>query len=84
MSNRYAVINIFNVVTNVTIWDGQSEWTPDYYQAFDAEGVPVGGPTPQTAVPDTDPPTAQIGFVYKSADGSFTNPNPIVPVAQTG
>ena len=72
---RYAVINNANIVTNVAEWDGVTPWTPNDYQAVDANGVPVGDPTPQIAVPDTDPPTAQIGVVYNPADGSFGPPS---------
>ena len=64
MSNRYAVINNVSVVTNVTLWDGETPWTPNDYQEVDSEGCAIGSPTPQTAVPDTDPPTAQIGYIY--------------------
>ena len=73
MISRYAVINNANVVTNVTLWDGVTPWTPNDYQEFDADGVAVGDPTPQTAVSDTDPPTAQIGCIYNPADGSFSH-----------
>lgn len=65
MSNTYAIINQSNIVTCLTWWDGQGAWYPDP----DTDG------TAQTAVPDTDPPTAQIGFIYNPADGSFTDPN---------
>ena len=76
---RYAVINNANIVTNVAEWDGVTPWTPNDYQAVDANGVPVGDPTPQTAVPDTDPPTAQIGYSYNPGDGTFTPvPEPVV------
>jgi len=76
MSNRYAVINNVNLVTNVVLWDGVTPWTPPDYQPVDADGNPVGDPTPQTAVPDTDPPTAQIGYTYNSTDGTFSPPPP--------
>ena len=76
---RYVVINNANVVTRVTFWDEVSPWTPEDYQPTDANGVPVGDPTPQTAVPDTDPPTAQIGYSYNPGDGTFTPvPEPVV------
>ena len=71
---RYAVINNANVVTRVTFWDEVSPWTPEDYQPMDADGNPLSDPTPQTAVPDTDPPTAQIGYTYNPADGTFTLP----------
>jgi len=81
MSNRYAVVNNANIVTNVILWDGDTPWTPNDYQAVDENGIAVGDPTPQTAVPDTDPPTAQIGYTYNPGDGTFT-PVP-EPVTQT-
>jgi len=71
---RYAIINNANVVTNNTLWDGVTPWTPNDYQAVDENAIPVGDPTPQTAVPDTDPPTAQIGYTYNSAEGTFSPP----------
>jgi hypothetical protein len=78
MMSRYAVINNANVVTNITNWDGVTPWEPMPYQPVDADGNPVGDPTPQTAVPDTDPPTAQIGYTYNPADGTFTPvPEPV-------
>jgi hypothetical protein len=66
MSSTYAVINQSNIVTSLVWWDGQGAWFPDP----DTDG------TPQTAVPDTDPPTAQIGFIYNPADGTFSDPTP--------
>jgi len=72
MSNRYAVINNVSAVTNVVLWDGVTSWTPNDYQAVDADGNPVGDPTPQVVIPDTDPPTAQIGYTYNPGDGTFT------------
>jgi hypothetical protein len=69
--NRYAIVNSFNVVTNIAIWDGESEWIPNDYQEFDVDGIVVGDPSPQTAVLDTDPPTARIGFLYNAVDGTF-------------
>jgi len=81
---RYAIINNANVVTNNTLWDGVTPWTPNDYQAVDENGIVVGDPTPQTAVPDTDPPTAQIGFIYNPADGLFTDPNAQPVVSQPG
>jgi hypothetical protein len=62
MSNTYAVINQSNIVTSLVWWDGEGAWFPDP----DTDG------TPQTAVPDTDPPTAQIGFKYNSETGQFS------------
>jgi hypothetical protein len=69
---RYAVVNNANIVTRVTFWDEISPWTPEDYQEYDADGNPIGDPTPQIAVPDTDPPTAQIGYSYNPGDGTFT------------
>ena len=69
--NRYAIINTSNIVTNITVWDGETEWTPNNYQEFDENGCAVGDPTPQTAVLDTDPPTAQIDYIYNATDGTF-------------
>jgi len=40
----------------------------------DVYGVPTADPQPTTAVPDTNPPTAQIGETYNPADGTFTLP----------
>ena len=64
MSNTYAVINQSNIVTSLVWWDGQGAWSPDP----DVDG------NPQTAVPDTDPPTAQVGFIYDPATGTFSAP----------
>ena len=72
---RYAAITASNYVAGVYLWDGVSEWTPPPYQEYDADGNPVGDPQPTTAVPDTDPPTAQIGYIYSPADGSFGPPS---------
>ena len=44
----YAVINQSNIVTSLVWWDGEGTWLPD----LDVDD------TPQTAVPDTYPPTA--------------------------
>ena len=82
MVSRYAIVNIVNIVTNVSLWDGVTEWTPNDYQEIDSEGCAIGSPTPQIAVPDTDPPTAQIGYSYNPGDGTFT-PVP-EPVSQPG
>ena len=71
MISAYAVINNANIVTNVVAWDGVTPWTPNDYQAVDANGVPVGDPTPQTAVPDTEPQTAQIGYSVRKLQLSF-------------
>ena len=79
MSNRYAAITASNYVAGVYLWDGVSEWTPPPYQEYDADGNPVGDPQPTTAVPDTDPPTAMIGYSYNPGDGTFTPvPEPVV------
>ena len=72
---RYVVINNANIVTNFVLWDGVTPWTPNDYQAVDADGNPVGDPTPQTAILEADLPTAQIGVVYNPADGSFGPPS---------
>jgi hypothetical protein len=69
---RYAVVNNADIVTRVTFWDEISPWTPEDYQVLDVDGNPVGDPTPQIAVRDTDPPTAQIGYTYNPGDGTFT------------
>ena len=64
--SRYAVVNQSNVVTNIVDWNGDLQtWSPPP----DSDG------TPQTAVLDTDPPTAQIGYIYNPADGSFGPPS---------
>ena len=57
--NRYAVINSANIVVNMVLWDGISDWTP----GNDVDGNPL------TAVPDTDPSTANYGLLYKN--GAF-------------
>ena len=60
--NRYAVINSANIVVNMVLWDGTSDWTP----GNDADGNPL------TVVPDTDPPTANNGLLYQN--GKFITP----------
>ena len=62
--NRYAVINSENIVVNMALWDGITEWNP----GNDSDGNPL------TAVLDTDPPTANYGLVYQVGDngGTFT------------
>jgi len=62
--NRYAVINSANIVVNMALWDGVTEWNP----GIDSDGNPL------TAVPDTDPPTANYGLVYQASSdgGTFT------------
>ena len=79
MSDRYAAITASNYVSGVYLWDGVSEWTPPPYQPTDENACAVGDPQPTTAVPDTDPPTAQIGYSYNPGDGTFTPvPEPVV------
>jgi len=60
--NRYAVINSANIVVNVCLWDGVTEWTP----GNDDDGNPL------TVVLDTDPPSAQIGYSYNFTESTFT------------
>ena len=60
----YAVINQSNIVTSLVWWDGTGAWFPD----------PDIDDTSQTAVPDTDPQTAQIGMTYNPVDGTFSSP----------
>ena len=72
---RYAIITELNLVVNVVEWAPDTAFQASPYQAYNAEGNPVGNPQPITSVPDTDPSTAQIGFIYNPADGSFTNQN---------
>jgi hypothetical protein len=73
MNARYAGITSDDIVRGVYIWDGVAKWTVTF-QETDADGNPVGDPQPTTAVPDTDPPTAQIGFIYNPSDGTFAPP----------
>ena len=68
----YAAITSDNIVRGVYLWAPGLPWTPPDYQPTNADGDPVGDPQPTTAVPDTDPPTAQIGETYNPADGTFT------------
>jgi len=56
---RYAVIDADNIVQNVIEWDGVAEWSP------------LDG---QTALLDTDPPTAQLSYIYDPATGTFLAP----------
>ena len=56
---RYAVIDANNIVQNICIWDGVTEWSP---------------PEGQTAVLDTDPPTAELSYIYDPATGTFSPP----------
>ena len=56
MDQRYAIIDVENVVQNICIWDGVSQWSP---------------PPDQKAVLDTNPPTAQIGSTYDPATQTF-------------
>ena len=56
---RYAVIDAENIVQNVIEWDGVAEWSP---------------PDGQTALLDTDPPTAQLSYIYDPATGTFSAP----------
>ena len=72
---RYAIINQSNIVTGVALWDGVSAWTPPDYAPLDAQGVPIqGAASPQTAVPDTDPPSANVGATYDPISKTFTMP----------
>ena len=73
--NRSATITADNIVRGVYEWEGGEFQSPPY-APVDVYGVPTADPQPTTAVPDTEPPTAQIGFIYNPADGSFTDPNP--------
>ena len=69
---RFAVIIPDNTVVGVIASMEQAPfWTPPY-QAYDADGNPVGDPQLTVPVPDTDPPTAQIGYSYNPGDGTFT------------
>ena len=68
--NRYVVINSENIVVNMVLWDGITEWNP----GNDSDGNPL------TAVLDTEPPTANYGLVYQdsSEGGTFTPvPEPV-------
>jgi hypothetical protein len=81
--SRYAVITPDNLVVNIIAsMETPPFWTPPY-QAYDAEGNPVGDPIPTTPVPDTDPPTAQIGYSYNPSDGTFM-PVPEIVTQSTG
>lgn len=65
--NRYAVINSANIVVNVCLWDGVTEWTP----GNDDDGNPL------TVVLDTDQPTASYGLLYQDgSDGATFTPAP--------
>ena len=76
---RYAAITSDNIVRGVYYWAASFDWIPPPYQPTDADGNPVGDPQPTTAVLDTDPPTAQIGYSYNPGDGTFTPvPEPVV------
>ena len=76
---RFAAITSDDIVRGVYVWAPGLPWTPPPYQEYDADGNPVGDPQPTTAVPDTDPPTAQIGYSYNPGDGTFTPvPEPAV------
>ena len=68
--NKYALINSANIVVNMCLWDGITEWNP----GNDNDGNPL------TAVPDTDPPTANYGLLYQ--DGQFVTA-PIQPQEST-
>jgi len=73
--SRFAVIIADNTVVNmIASMETPPFWTLPY-QAYDANGNPVGDPQPTTPVYDTDPPTAQIGFIYNPADGTFSPPS---------
>lgn len=56
---RYAVIDAENIVQNVIEWDGVAEWSP---------------PDGQTALLDTDPPTAQLSYIYDPVTKKFSAP----------
>jgi hypothetical protein len=75
MSCRFAAITVDNIVRGIYFWAPGLPWTSPDYQPIDADGNAVGDPQPTTAVPDTDPPTAQIGYIYNPADGSFGLPS---------
>jgi len=79
--NRSAVITVDNIVRGVYEWDGDT-FIPPPYAPVDVYGVPTADSQPTTAVPDTDPPTAQIGYTYNPADGTFTAPAAQAPAAQ--
>lgn len=71
---RFAAVTASNYVAGVYIWAPGLPWTPPPYQEYDADGNPVGDPQPTTAVPDTEPPTAQPGGSYDPATGEFSAP----------
>jgi hypothetical protein len=73
---RFAAVTADNYVVGVYVWAPGLPWTPPPYQPVDADGNPIGDLQPTTAIPDTDPPTAQIGFIYNPADGTFSDPTP--------
>ena len=54
---RYAVIDAENIVQNLIEWDGVAEWSP---------------PDGQTALLDTDPPTAQLSYIYDPSTQTFS------------
>jgi hypothetical protein len=72
---RYAAITSDNIVRGVYYWAASFDWIPPSYQPTDNNGNPIGNPQPTTAVPDTDPPTAQIDFVYDPVANTFTDLN---------
>ena len=69
--NRSATITSDNIVRGVYEWEGDTFISPPY-APVDVYGAPTADPQPTTAVPDTDPPTAQIGETYNPVDGTFT------------
>ena len=71
--NRSATITADNIVRGVYEWEGGEFQSPPY-APVDVYGVPTADPQPTTAVPDTDPPIAQIGDTYNPDDGSFSPP----------
>jgi hypothetical protein len=71
---RFAMIIPDNIVVGVIAsMETPPFWTPQY-QAYDVDGNAIGDPQPTTPVYDTDPPTAQPGFIYNPADGTFSPP----------
>ena len=71
--NRSATLTDDNIVRGVYEWEGDVFQSPPY-APVDVNGFPIAASQPTIAVPDTDPPTAQIGSTYNPALKTFTSP----------
>ena len=61
--NKYAIVNASNVVENICLWDGVTEWLPCH---SDDRVIEIGDAS------------VQAGDIFNE-DQTFTRPEPVIP-----